>query len=87
MGAFLSVRFNSIASRVFFLLTMVAHFVGLILYIVDADNSDGYWFRIGMNDSSFILFLASAVALYLIGQSFLWFRFLRDALGRQNVEA
>jgi hypothetical protein len=84
LWGFLSVRFDSIVSKALFLLTMLAHFCGLFLYIVDADNSDRYWFRIGMNDSSFILFPASAVALYLVGQIFLWVRFLRDAFDRRN---
>ena len=84
LWGFLSVRFDSIVSKALFLLTMVAHFVGLFLYIVDIDNSDGYWFRIGMNDSSFILFPASAFTLYLIAQSFLWIRFVRDVVGRRN---
>jgi predicted PurR-regulated permease PerM len=57
LWGFLSVRFNSIVSKTLFLLTMFAHFVGLFLYIVDADNSDGYWFRIGMNDRASYCFL------------------------------
>jgi hypothetical protein len=84
LWGFLSVRFDSVVSKTLFLLTMLAHFVGLILYMVDADNSDGYWFRIGMHDSSFILFPASAFALYLMGQIFLWVRFLRDSFGGRN---
>ncbi len=70
LWGFLSVRFNSPLSKVLFLCTMIAHFVGLGFYILDPDNSDGYWFRIAMGDSTFIFFPASAVVLYLATQLF-----------------
>lgn len=84
LWGFLSVRFDSILSKALFVCTMVAHYVGILFYVFDPDNSDAYWFRIGMNDPSFILFPASAVALYLAGQLFLWIRFLRDSFSQRN---
>ena len=84
LWGFLSVRFNSLSSKLLFVCTMAAHFAGLIFYIRDPDNSDGYWFGIGMHDRSFIFFPASAFLLYFAAQIFLWVRFLKDALGRSN---
>ncbi len=84
LWGFLSVKFDSTLSKALFLCTMAAHHLGILFYIFVPDNSDGYWFRIGMNDPTFILFPASAIALYLAGQLFLWFRFLRDSFGQRN---
>ncbi len=84
LWGFLSVSFDSLLSKALFLCTMTAHHVGILFYILNPDNSDGYWFRIGMNDPTFILFPASAIAVYLAGQLFLWYRFLRDSFGQRN---
>ena len=84
LWGFLSVKFDSPLSKALFLCTMAAHYAGIFFYIFDPDNSDGYWFRIGMKDPTFILFPASAVALYLVAQLFLWARFLRDSFGRDK---
>src|SRR5688500_8150923 len=46
LWGFLSVKFDSLLSKALFLFTMAAHYVGILFYIFDADNSDGYWFRI-----------------------------------------
>ena len=84
LWGFLSVKFDSLLFKALFLGTMAAHYAGILFYIFDPDNSDGYWFRIGMNDPTFVLFPASAVTLYLAGQLFLWVRFLRDGFGLRN---
>jgi len=85
LWGFLSVRFNSGLSKVLFLCTMIAHLLGLGFYMFHPDNSDGYWFQIAMEDSTFILFSGSAVVLYLAGQLFLWVRFLRDSFGGKRA--
>jgi hypothetical protein len=84
LWGFLSVRFDSILSKSLFLCTMAAHYAGIAFYVLDPDNSDGYWFRIGMNTPTFVLLPASAIGLYLAGQLFLWGRFLRDSFSRRN---
>lgn len=84
LWGFLSVRFDSLLVKALFIVTMAVHYAGIIFYVRDPDNSDGYWFPIGMHDSSFIWFPASAFALYLAGQLFLWFRFFRDSFGSSN---
>lgn len=84
LWGFLSVRFNSLSSKLLFICTMAAHFAGLVLYIWSPDNSDGYWFDIAMHDRTFILFPASAFLLYSAAQSFLWVRFVKDALVRRT---
>jgi hypothetical protein len=84
LWGFLSARFDSQLVKALFLVTMAAHYAGLYFYVRAADNSDDYWFRIGMHDPAFIWFPASAFALYLAGQLFLWLRFLRDSFGRRR---
>jgi hypothetical protein len=84
LWGYLSAGFNSSAAKALFLITVAAHYAGIIFYVLDPDNSDGYWFRIGMRDPSFIWFPASAVALYLVGHLFLWLRFLRDSLAHRS---
>jgi hypothetical protein len=83
LWGFLAARFDSALSKGLFLVTMAAHYAGIIFYVINPDNSDSYWFRIGMHDPSFIWFPASAFALYLAGQLILWVRFLRDSFSRR----
>jgi hypothetical protein len=85
LWGFLSVRFNSIISKLVFVLTMAAHFIGLILYVRDPDNSDAYWFNIAMQDWTYIFFPASAFLLYFAAQVFLWTRFVRDTFIRHRL--
>lgn len=84
LWGFMSVGFDSRRSKVLFLCTTAAHYAGILFHLLDPHNNDGYWFRIGMRDPDFVLIHAPTAALYLAGQLFLWFRFLRDSLGRPN---
>jgi hypothetical protein len=84
LWGYLSASFDSLAMKALFLITVAAHYAGIIFYFLDPDNSDGYWFRIGMRDPSFIWFPASAFALYLAGHLFLWLRFFRDSLAHRS---
>jgi len=81
LWAFMAVSFDSMLSKLFFVFSMIAHFAGLVIYVIDAGASDLYWFRIGTHNPGFILFPASVLVLYLAAQVFLWVRFLSDALG------
>lgn len=84
LWGFLSVRFNSLPSKLLFIFTMAAHFIGLVIYVRNPDNSDGYWFDIAMHDRTFILLPASAFLLYFVAQIFLWVRFVVDSFGRRE---
>jgi hypothetical protein len=85
LWGYLAARFDFPAGKVIFLCTMAAHYAGIAFYVLAPNNNDGYWFGIGMNDPTFILFPASAIGPYLAGQLFLWVRFLRDGFGRRNL--
>jgi hypothetical protein len=64
--------------RVVFLLTMAAHCLGLLHYIFLTDNSDAYWYGIGVRgDPGFGAAVVATMAVYVAGHVFLWFRFLR----------
>jgi hypothetical protein len=82
--AFLSVNFSSLLSRCLFLCLIVAHYLGLIFHVLNPDNSDMHWFWIAMSAKSFIFYLALSVGLYLVGQIYLWSRFLRDGFGLRS---
>lgn len=84
LWGFMSAGFDSRAAKAVFLCTAAAHYAGIVFYVLDSGDGDLYWFRVGMNDPGFVSLPASAVALYLAGQSFLWVRFLRDSFGRRN---
>jgi hypothetical protein len=81
LWGFLAGGFNSIPFKGLFVLSMMAHFGGIVIYVKDEWDSDMYWFRIGMHSPGFVLFPASVVVLYLAAQLFLWLRFLQDSFG------
>jgi len=62
---------------------MIAHFAGIIFYLVNDWQTEFFHFRVAMQDRWYILFPGPVVVLYVAAQVFLWVRFL-SAAGPQS---
>ena len=75
---YLSEDMKPIIARRLFVALIGLHYVGLVIYLVFSLPSEHYWLGVASEYPSIIILSALGICVYIVGQLFLWSRFLRE---------